>query len=120
MVGPGGFEPPTYGSLPQSFLSSRLGPQTHSVGLELRPRRGPPLCLAEPRAHQRSSTNGSLGEFLILTDSVETVQELTSWKLRCVECGNEWVLKVSYDISDFEKLYHYCKTCKKNTFHEIV
>jgi len=45
---------------------------------------------------------------------------MTSWKLRCTECGTEWVLKVSYDISDLKRIYHYCPVCKKNTFHEVL
>ncbi len=45
---------------------------------------------------------------------------MTSWKLRCTKCGTEWILRVSYDISDLDRIYHYCKKCKKNTFHEVL
>ncbi len=45
---------------------------------------------------------------------------MTSWRLRCTKCGFVWVLKVSYNISDMDKIYHYCPKCKKNTFHEIL
>jgi ribosomal protein L44E len=45
---------------------------------------------------------------------------LTAWRLRCKECGSEWVLKVSYDISDMKTIYHYCRKCRKNTFHEVL
>ncbi len=45
---------------------------------------------------------------------------MTAWKLRCSVCGTVWILKVSYDISDFKRLYHYCRKCGKNTYHEIL
>ncbi|RLG78246.1 MAG: hypothetical protein DRO14_01240 [Thermoprotei archaeon] len=45
---------------------------------------------------------------------------MTVWKLRCTICKTEWILKVSYNISDFKRIYHYCKVCKRNTYHEII
>ncbi len=42
------------------------------------------------------------------------------WLLRCRECGTIWVLEVSFDISDMDKVYHYCPRCKKNTFHDVL
>ena len=45
---------------------------------------------------------------------------MTSWYLRCTRCGNTWVFLGSYDLSKFEKLYHYCRVCQRNTFHEVV
>jgi len=42
------------------------------------------------------------------------------WVLRCRECGTVWLLEVSFDISDMKQLYHYCKYCKRNTFHDIL
>ncbi len=40
--------------------------------------------------------------------------------VKCRECGNERVLKVSYYLGDFKHLYHWCPICKKNTYHEIL
>ncbi|MCE4625225.1 MAG: hypothetical protein F7C35_05095 [Desulfurococcales archaeon] len=45
---------------------------------------------------------------------------MTSWKLKCTECGKEWILKVSYDLASMGKIYHYCPHCKKNTFHIVL
>ncbi|MDW7970037.1 MAG: hypothetical protein RMH77_06530 [Sulfolobales archaeon] len=45
---------------------------------------------------------------------------LTKYELRCEECGTSWELKVSYSLSEFQKLYHYCKVCRKNTFHNVL
>ncbi|BES82124.1 hypothetical protein PABY_16910 [Pyrodictium abyssi] len=47
---------------------------------------------------------------------------MTKWLLRCTSCGNTWELEVSFDLTKLSsgKLYHYCKYCKRNTFHEIV
>ena len=45
---------------------------------------------------------------------------MTSWRLRCTECGREWILKVSYDLKSMGRIYHYCPYCKKNTFHIVV
>ncbi len=42
------------------------------------------------------------------------------WILRCRECGTIWILEVSFDISDMDKVYHYCPKCKKNTFHDVL
>ncbi|MEL9939402.1 MAG: hypothetical protein QW348_07805 [Ignisphaera sp.] len=42
------------------------------------------------------------------------------WLLKCTVCGMKWVLEVSFDIRDVKSIYHYCKTCKKNTFHEVL
>ncbi|MEM0282893.1 MAG: hypothetical protein QXE32_01075 [Sulfolobales archaeon] len=42
------------------------------------------------------------------------------WKLRCRNCGTEWILRVSYKIDDYRTLYHYCRVCGKNTFHDII
>ncbi|GEM_PF-5909581 len=50
MVGPGGFEPPTYGSLPAVHSPDLFHPPDRVI----RPVEiwSPPLCLAELRAHQ--------------------------------------------------------------------
>ncbi len=47
---------------------------------------------------------------------------MTKWILRCNECGSEWVLEVSFDLTKLSKgmLYHFCPYCRKNTFHTIV
>jgi len=45
---------------------------------------------------------------------------LTRWVLKCVECNVEWKLEASFDLSEFPKLYHYCRNCRKNTFHQIL
>ena len=45
---------------------------------------------------------------------------MTSWKLRCVECGSEWVLPVSFALDKMGKIYHYCRKCRRNTFHEVI
>jgi len=42
------------------------------------------------------------------------------WVLKCKRCGNIWVLEVSYKINKFKDIYHYCKYCKRNTFHEVL
>ncbi|MDK6028436.1 hypothetical protein QPL79_03560 [Ignisphaera sp. 4213-co] len=42
------------------------------------------------------------------------------WLLRCISCGTKWVLEVSFDIRDVKSIYHYCKKCRKNTFHEVL
>ncbi len=44
---------------------------------------------------------------------------MTGWSLRCVECGSRWVLKVSYDLGKMGRIYHYCRKCGANTFHEV-
>ncbi|MCE4612189.1 MAG: hypothetical protein F7B17_09490 [Desulfurococcales archaeon] len=44
---------------------------------------------------------------------------MTGWKLRCIECGRTWVLRVSFYIEDMPRLYHYCPHCRRNTFHVI-
>lgn len=45
---------------------------------------------------------------------------MTTWKLRCFECGSVWGLRVSYDLADMPRIYHYCRRCGKNTFHHIL
>ena len=45
---------------------------------------------------------------------------MTTWRLRCTECGREWTLKVSYDLASLGKIYHYCPYCKRNTFHIVL
>ncbi|MEB3757926.1 MAG: hypothetical protein GSR82_03875 [Desulfurococcales archaeon] len=45
---------------------------------------------------------------------------MTSWILRCTECGREWKLDVSFNLHEMGKIYHYCPYCKKNTFHVVV
>ncbi len=45
---------------------------------------------------------------------------MTKWKLKCTECGREWILAVSYDLASMGKIYHYCPYCKKNTFHTVL
>ncbi|MEM4487076.1 MAG: hypothetical protein QW116_07610, partial [Zestosphaera sp.] len=45
---------------------------------------------------------------------------LSPWKLKCRECDTEWILNVSHDLSEFNQLYHYCRVCGKNTYHDIL
>ncbi len=45
---------------------------------------------------------------------------MPGWKLRCLNCGTEWVLEVSFDLDEMKRIYHYCKKCGKNTFHEVI
>ncbi len=45
---------------------------------------------------------------------------MTKWRLRCTECGREWVLAVSFDLASMGKIYHYCPYCKRNTFHIVL
>jgi len=47
---------------------------------------------------------------------------LTKWRLRCTNCGTEWFLEVSFDLTKLKnkRLYHYCRVCRRNTFHEIL
>ncbi len=45
---------------------------------------------------------------------------MARWVLKCLECGEEWLLEVSYDISEMDRIYHYCSKCGKNTFHKIL
>jgi len=47
-------------------------------------------------------------------------KQRVGWIVRCRECGRVWLLEVSFDISDLDKLYHYCSYCRKNTFHDIL
>ena len=47
-------------------------------------------------------------------------KQRVGWIVRCRECGKVWLLEVSFDISDLDKLYHYCQYCRKNTFHDIL
>ncbi len=45
---------------------------------------------------------------------------MTKWRLRCTECGREWVLPVSFDLASMGRIYHYCPYCKRNTFHVVL
>ncbi|MCS7107371.1 MAG: hypothetical protein NZ902_04635 [Acidilobaceae archaeon] len=45
---------------------------------------------------------------------------MTKWRLKCEECSREWELEVSFDLSEFSRLYHYCRFCRKNTYHAIL
>lgn len=45
---------------------------------------------------------------------------MTRWRLKCTECGREWILPVSFRLDRMGKIYHYCKYCKKNTFHIVL
>ncbi len=45
---------------------------------------------------------------------------MTKWILQCENCKREWVLEVSFNLSDMEKIYHYCPHCKKNTYNKIL
>lgn len=47
-------------------------------------------------------------------------EKVCGWLVRCTACGMEWLLEVSFDISEAKRLYHYCSRCKRNTFHEIL
>lgn len=48
------------------------------------------------------------------------LRDMTRWRLKCTECGREWILPVSFRLDEIGKLYHYCKYCKKNTFHVVL
>ncbi len=45
---------------------------------------------------------------------------MTKWLLKCEKCGNEWMLDVSFDLEKIGRIYHYCKICRKNTFHKVL
>ena len=45
---------------------------------------------------------------------------MTSWRLRCTRCGRVWVLKVSYNLKEMGRIYHWCPYCRVNTFHEVI
>ena len=45
---------------------------------------------------------------------------VTVWLLKCEECGSEWELEVSFNLKDVPRLYHYCKVCRRNTFHKVL
>jgi hypothetical protein len=42
------------------------------------------------------------------------------WIVRCTVCGTKWILEVSFDLRDVKQIYHYCRICKRNTFHEVI
>ncbi len=44
---------------------------------------------------------------------------MTGWTLRCIECGKTWTLRVSFNLEDMGRLYHYCPHCRRNTFHVV-
>jgi ribosomal protein L44E len=45
---------------------------------------------------------------------------VTKWKLRCHECDTEWMLAVSFNLMEMKKIYHYCRICRKNAFHDVL
>ncbi len=46
---------------------------------------------------------------------------MTYWILECTTCKKQWKLLVSYPLKkEFQKLYHYCPYCHRNTFHKII
>lgn len=45
---------------------------------------------------------------------------VTRWILRCLDCGRVWELPVSFNLFEIKRLYHYCRFCGRNTFHEVV
>ena len=45
---------------------------------------------------------------------------MTRWRLKCTECGTEWILPVSFRLDTIGRIYHYCRTCKKSTFHTVL
>ncbi len=45
---------------------------------------------------------------------------MTRWRLKCTECGREWVLAVSFRLDKMGRVYHYCPYCKRNTFHIVI
>jgi len=45
---------------------------------------------------------------------------MTKWRLECSECGSLWVLPVSYRLGEMRVIYHYCRNCRRNTFHRVV
>ncbi|MEM1542650.1 MAG: hypothetical protein QW101_07885 [Ignisphaera sp.] len=47
-------------------------------------------------------------------------EETCGWIMRCTICGTTWILEVSFDIRDTKRLYHFCRKCRSNTFHEVL
>jgi len=70
--------------------------------------------------HPSARPSAASGPKILAALGIKTGIPLPGWRLRCRSCGKEWIFEASYRISDFESLYHYCRYCKKNTFHEII
>lgn len=45
---------------------------------------------------------------------------VTKWRLRCHECETVWELAVSFNLLEMKRIYHYCRTCGRNTFHDVL
>ncbi len=45
---------------------------------------------------------------------------MTRWVLRCTSCGGRRSLDLGYNLYEFKRLYVFCETCQRNTFHEIL
>lgn len=45
---------------------------------------------------------------------------MKGWRLKCTQCGQEWLLPVSFRLADMGKIYHYCPKCAENTFHQVL
>jgi len=45
---------------------------------------------------------------------------MTKWKLECEDCGSVKILDVGYNLYEMKKVYIFCPTCRKNTFHKVL
>uniref|UniRef100_A0A7J2U1L2 Uncharacterized protein n=1 Tax=Ignisphaera aggregans TaxID=334771 RepID=A0A7J2U1L2_9CREN len=68
---------------------------------------------------------GDLPNYLNVVKGIENIvicmeASIRGWLIRCTNCGTKWVLEVSFDLKDSKLIYHYCKVCRKNTFHEVL
>ncbi len=45
---------------------------------------------------------------------------MTRWRLECTDCGYKWILPVSYRLDQLGMIYHYCRGCRKSTFHRVL
>ena len=44
---------------------------------------------------------------------------MTKWILECESCGEKRVLNVGFDLSEFKRLYIYCRRCGLTRPHRI-
>ncbi|RLE83504.1 MAG: hypothetical protein DRJ41_04780 [Thermoprotei archaeon] len=45
---------------------------------------------------------------------------MTQWLLRCESCGNVRKVDLGYNLYEIKHLYLYCRSCGRNTFHEVL
>ncbi|MCE4617776.1 MAG: hypothetical protein F7C32_04250 [Desulfurococcales archaeon] len=45
---------------------------------------------------------------------------MTSWILKCENCGQTWKLEVSFNLAEMGRIYHFCPYCRVNRFHVVV